>query len=448
MRERIRLGTLRMMAVGLTCSAISMAFGCSAQVAEWPQWGGPDRTFTVETAGLAEQWPADGPPKLWRRELGDGYSTILVDGKVLYTMYRVDEDEFSVALDARTGETLWEHKNPSPKTPQMEQYGPGPHSTPLLVGNRLYTVGTNVVMHCFDKRTGKVLWRRDLVEEFGAPVPGYGYGCSPTAYGDTVILPVDRQREEESAESDEGGEGEDKQVAEDKPKKKVERQTLIAFDQKTGEVIWKNQDIPISYSSPILTEMDGEEHLILLTEKELVGFDPANGDLLWRHATEPEGSNLSTPVWNGENLVFCSSAYDAGSRVFKLEKKDGKIVPEQLWYNRKMRVHHANVIRIGDYIYGSSGDFGPAFFVGINMNTGKVAWRQRGFKKATCVYGDGKLIILDEDGNLALTTVTPEGMTVHSKCKVTERLSWTTPTLVGKTLYVRDRKHIMALDLG
>ena len=144
-----------------------------------------------------------------------------------------------------------------------------------------------------------------------------------------------------------------------------------------------------------------------------------------------------------------SSAYDSGSRVIKLTKQEGKTVPEQLWYSRKMRIHHGNAVRIGDHVYGSSGDFGTAFLVGMEIKTGKVAWRDRGFAKATCVVGDGKLIILDEDGQLALATATPQGLTVHSKCKVaTEEYAWAAPTLVGKTLYVRDRKHIMALDLG
>ena len=113
-----------------------------------------------------------------------------------------------------------------------------------------------------------------------------------------------------------------------------------------------------------------------------------------------------------------------------------------------MRIHHGNPIRIGDYIYGSSGDFGPAFFMAMNLKTGKIAWRKRGFRKATCVYGDGKVIILDEDGNLALATATPDGLTVHSKCTIAEPYAWAAPTLVGKRLYVRDRKHIMAFDLG
>jgi len=147
-------------------------------------------------------------------------------------------------------------------------------------------------------------------------------------------------------------------------------------------------------------------------------------------------------------MLFCSSAYDSGSRVLKLSNKEGKTVPEELWYSRKMRVHHANAIPLGDYVYGSSGDFGPAFFMGVNVKTGEIAWRERGFAKSTCVYADGKLIILDEDGQLALATATPQGLTVHSKCKLTERYSWAAPTLVGAKLYLRDRKNILALDLS
>ena len=122
-------------------------------------------------------------------------------------------------------------------------------------------------------------------------------------------------------------------------------------------------------------------------------------------------------------------------------------MPEELWYSRKMRVHHANAIPLGDYVYGSSGDFGPAFFMGVNVRTGEIVWRERGFAKSTCVYADGKLILLDEDGQLALATATPQGLTVHSKCKLTERYSWAAPTLVGTKLYLRDRKNILALDL-
>lgn len=204
----------------------------------------------------------------------------------------------------------------------------------------------------------------------------------------------------------------------------------------------------MSYASPILIHFEGETQLVQLMAGRIMGVNPDDGALLWDMEIAPQGANLSTPVWNGKDLLFCSSAYDSGSRVIKLTKQDGKTVPEQLWYSRKMRMHHGNAVQLGDYVYGSSGDFGPAFFAAMNLHTGKPVWRERGFRKANCVYADGKLIILDEDGQLALASISPEGMTVHSTCKVAEPYAWAAPTLVDTTLYVRDRKHILALDVG
>jgi len=407
---------------------------------QWRQWGGPNRNFMVDVKNLADKWPDDGPKKVWERELGDGYSTIAVDDGMLYTMYRVGEDEFAVALDAKTGRTVWEHKNPSPTTELMKQFGPGPHTTPTVVGNRVYTIGTHAMLTCFEKKTGKVVWQHDLEKEMNANVPGRGYGASPIAYKNTLIVLVDHKRADE-----EGGGGDaDKKDTEPNP---TEGQAVVAFDLASGRVVWKSQELAVSYASPILVKYDGREHLVCLLRDDIIGLSPDDGQLLWRKETKPQGANISTPVFDGQDTFFCSSAYDSGARAIKLTKKDGKIVPEELWYSRKMRVHHGNVIRLGDYVYGSSGDFGPAFFMGINLKDGSVAWRERGFAKATCVYADDKLIILDEDGQLALAKVDPKGLNVLSKCKIAERTAWAAPTLVGSTLYIRDRKHIMALDL-
>lgn len=442
MIRRFRFASGRKSCLWSVAFVLLLVVGCTGQRAEWPQWGGPNRNFMLETEGLSDSWPEGGPAKLWHRELGDGYSTIVADDGVLYTMYRQDEDEFTVALCAKTGNTIWEHKNASPFTPLMAQFGPGPHSTPLIVKDRLYTIGTNAVMHCFDKKTGEVLWKHDLAEEFGAPIPGRGYGCSPIAYKNTVIVPVDRKREQQQEGE---GEAEDSETEEDRT---VEGQSLIAFNQKAGEVVWKNQDYQVGYASPILIELDGETHLVLLAAEGMMGVNPDDGELLWYQEFTPQGASISTPLWTGDNLLFCSSAYDSGSRVIKLNRENGKTVPQQLWYSRKLRIHHANAIRIGDFVYGSSGDFGTTFITGMNIETGEVAWRERGFKKATLIHADGKFILLDEDGTLALATMTPDGMTVISKCKIAESYAWAAPTLVGKTLYVRDRKHVMALDLG
>jgi outer membrane protein assembly factor BamB len=113
-----------------------------------------------------------------------------------------------------------------------------------------------------------------------------------------------------------------------------------------------------------------------------------------------------------------------------------------------MRVHFGNCVRVGDLVFGSSGDFGPAPFTAVNVKTGKVAWRDRGVGRASFLYADGRFIVLDEDGRLALATPTPEGLMVNCKTELLQGLAWTAPTLVGTKLYVRNRKTILALELG
>ena len=411
--------------------------------AQWPQWGGPNRDFTVETSGLADKWPDGGPPRLWYRELGDGYSSISVDDGVLYTMYRRGDDEFSVALDAKNGSAIWEHRHPSPFTEAMAEFGPGPHSTPLVSGPRLFTIGTNAVLHCFDKKTGNVLWKHDLVRDFDGHAFHYGYACSPIAYQEKVITAVDRRRSS-SRRHDSAGPGIGPAT-----EKETLGQTLVAFDQSTGRPAWKSQDRRVDYSSPFLISVENQDQLVLLLNQGIMGVSPVNGTLLWHHPIPSHhGGNYSMPFWLGDDLLFVSSSHSK-SRLVKLTKSGVATVPEEAWYSKKMGISHGNAVRFGDYLLGSSGrGQGPALLVALDIRTGERAWVERGFDTATFVAADGKLILLAEDGTLALLTLTPEDPTVHSTCRITEALSWAAPTLVGQTLYVRDRKHIMALDLG
>ncbi len=408
---------------GLLVAAVFMAGSHRPARAgdNWLQWGGPKRDFAVESKGLKDKWPDEGPKKIWDRELGDGYSTILSDGELLFSMYRIAEDEFTVALEAKTGKTVWEHKNASPTTKLMQEYGPGPHATPLLLGDRLYTIGSNMDLFCFQKKNGEVIWKHDLIEEFGAKMPDYGYASSPLEYKNTLILPV-------------GGK---------------EGQSMMAFDPATGKALWQKQDFEITYSSPILVRFSGEDQLVFFTGNALVGLNPTNGETLWSHPHKTQyDANIMTPLWDGKDTLFCSAAYDSGARAVQLVKDGDKTVPKELWFSKKMRLHHGNAIHLGGFAYGSSGDFGPAFFMAVNLKDGEIAWRERGFKKTTCVFADGKMILLDEDGQLALVKATPEKFTLLSKCKIAETYAWAAPTLVGTKLYVRDRKHIVALELG
>ena len=392
-----------------------------AQSSDWVQWGGPHRNFVAETKGLATSWPDAGPRRLWQRELGDGYSAIVVERGTIYTMYRKGDNEVAVALDAATGKTLWEYSYAAPFSTDYDMTnGPGPHATPLVSGNFVFTSGSTGKLHCLDKQTGKLLWSHDLLAEFHGTLRVNGYSCSPLAYKNEIVMMV-------------GGPA----------------SALVAFNQKDGSVLWKKHDFKNSTASPIVINVDGQDQLVAFMYGEIVGVDPSNGNLLWSHAHPVEfGLNTSTPVWGPDNLLFMSSGYGGGSRVLKLSRAGEKTTVEEVWANGLMRIHFTNAIRVGDVIYGSSGDFGPAPFTAINVKTGNVVWRHRSFPRASFLFADGRFIILDEDGQLILATPTATGLTVQSKVNLLNNRSWTVPSLSGTRLYLRDRKNILALELG
>jgi outer membrane protein assembly factor BamB len=402
----------------------------AAGSSDWTQWGGPTRNFVSSSTGLASTWPAGGPQKLWSRALGEGHSSILVEGTRAYTMYRPSglmsyvrrsQEEVVTALETSTGKTVWEFTYPSPTDGLDFSQGAGPHSTPLIVGNRLYATSTRRELFALDKTTGKRLWSHDFIAEYGAPSPDRGYTCSPIAYNDTIIVTL-------------GGRD----------------QAVAAFNQQTGALVWKGGNTQVSPASPILIDVDGQQQLVMFGGDAIAGMNPSNGQTLWSHPHKTDwGLNISTPVWSSaDHLLFVSAAYSSGSRALELRQANGKTSVSEKWFSNRMRVHIGTVIRIGDYIYGSSGDFGPAFMSGVDMKTGKVVWQDRSFSRAQLLYADGKLILLDEDGNLGLATVSPEGLKVLARASVLQNLAWTPPTLAGTTLYVRDRKTIAAFNLA
>jgi outer membrane protein assembly factor BamB len=402
--------------LGLLCLCW-LALSITATAQSWPQWGGPQRNFMVEAKGLAETWPASGPKRLWSRPLGEGHSSVIVEADRLYVMYSKGEQEFVVALDRATGKTIWETGYAAPTTGLQLFNEKGPHATPLIAGNLLITVGVTSKLQAFEKQTGNVVWSHDLWREFGGTVKDRGYSCSPLAYKNTVIVTV-------------GGAG----------------QSLMAFDLKTGAVVWKKQSFRISFSTPTLINVDGQEQLVMAFADDVVGLDPDNGELLWQHPHPCHGFNITAPVWGADNILFISSAYECGSRALLLRQAGGKTAVKELWASQRMRVHHSTIIRLGDLVFGSNAG-GPAPLTAVNVKTGEVVWQDRAFPKANFVYADGKLVLLDEDGQLALVRVSPQGMRIMAIATVLESIAWTPPTLAGTNLYLRDRRTIVALDL-
>jgi outer membrane protein assembly factor BamB len=388
----------------------------------WTQWGGPHRNFQTEAAGLKDQWPAGGPKVLWKRPLGEGYSSPAVENNVLYTMYGKPREEVVVACDAATGKTLWEHATPITfRSDAALEQGNGPYSTPLIAGDRLFTTGVAGRLQSLDKRSGKPLWTQQLWVDHNGTRTMYGYASSPIAFRDTVIVPV-------------GGRG----------------KAVMAFRQQDGSVAWAKNDYPNAYSSPLLINVDGLEQLAVLMDGAVFGVNPHNGDLQWETPFRASyGIAVASPVWGPDNLLFFSAEYDAGAKVMHLQRNGLKTKATEVWSSNRLRLHHGNAMRIGDTVYFTSGGKGSvAILTAVDVRSGKILWQDRSVPKATFVWADRKLITLDGDGNLMIAHPSPEGFKVAAKAELLTSLAWTPPALVGTRLYLRDRRNMMAVDLG
>ena len=387
----------------------------------WTQWGGPTRNFVAPDAALADSWPAPGPRVLWRRALGDGFSAIVSDGTTLYTLYREGNEDVVVGIAAADGKTAWETRYTAAFNETCsERLGQAPRAAPLIAGDQLITVSAGAQINSFDRRTGQKRWTTELLPAGSDAQKPCGYATSPVLYRDTIITMA-------------GGKG----------------RGVVALDAATGRDKWAAQDFVNGYSSPTIVDVGGRPELIVFTAGEISGLDPDTGTLEWSVPHPADfGVNVAMPIYGEDGLLFVSSAYNGGSRVLKLTREAKGVQAEELWSNKRVRVHFGNAVRIGDRVYASNGDFGAAPFAAVDIRTGDMFWRDRSVARATLLAVGKRLIILDEDGTLAIATPGEEALTVHGRMQLFNGRAWTVPTLVGTRLYARDRKEIVALELG
>jgi outer membrane protein assembly factor BamB len=382
----------------------------------------------VSTPRLTTAWPAAGPRQLWSRSLGEGHSAFVFEAGRLFTMYRPATqkagtgpvEERVIALDAKTGKTLWEHAYQESTEGIDYAQGAGPHSTPLIVGDQLFAMSSRVQLFALNKNTGEPLWSKDLIKEYGVRLDDQGYSTSPLAYRGLVIISAG-----------------------------APKASVLAFNQRTGTLVWKGGGFPVGPGSPIVINVDGQDQLVVSGADAVVGMDPTKGTVLWSHPHKTSwGLNISTPVWAPGNRLFVSAAYENGARLLELSQASGKTSVKEQWFQNRMRVHIGTVVRVNDFVVGSSGDFGPCPTVAVDLGSGRVLWQSREFARAMFVRADDKVIVLDEDGNLGIAEVSPRGMKVLAKAQILTNRAWTAPTVVGTTAYVRDRKRAIALALG
>lgn len=400
---------------------------------DWPQWRGKRRDGVTSMPDLLRDWPEAGPPRKWRKPGGDGYSSFAVAGGRAYSMLASDDKEAVVCWDVATGKERWRHEY----QPGADfQYG-GPRATPTLDGTRLYTVSPAGRLMCLKADDGKVIWEHDLREQLGALPPKWGFAYSPLVEGGLVyVMPG-------------GSQG----------------RCLAAYRKEAGALAWASEDDPAGYASPVAATIAGVRQVIFFTGKRLVGVTPDEGKPLWEFAwATPFEVNAATPIvvparaGNKEiAYIFISSGYEKGSALVRVSRAGGGFEARAAYTTRELCCHFASPARRGDHVYGLDE---TRDLTCLNLRTGEVAWRfgrdeakddqdlrQRGYKKGSLIRVDDVLVVLGEDGKLALVEATPEAYREVAACRPFRDRCWAMPALAEGMLLVRDRKQVLCLDV-
>lgn len=384
---------------------------------DWPQFLGPSRDGVYAGAPLNEKWPASGPGVVWRKQVGQGLSGPVVAGKRLVLFHRVGDREIVEAFDALTGASQWRHAYP---TTYRDDFGfdEGPRAVPVVADGIVYTYGAEGKLNAVDLAAGKPLWSVDAMREFEVEKGFFGAAGSPVVEGGKVIANV-------------GG----------------KKAGIVAFDAKSGKVIWTATTDAASYSSGIAATILGKRYAVFLTRAGLVGLDPSNGQIRfqrpWR-ARQAASVNAATPLIVG-NAIFVSAEYGPGAGVLQF---DGTRLSDAWLSNDVLSNHYATSVHHEGRLYGFHGrqEFGPVFRA-VDMQSGKVLWSTGRFGAGSVTLAGNRLLIVRESGELVLAAVSPKSFQQIASAQVLPPTVRAYPALADGILYLRNDDTLVALDL-
>ncbi len=399
---------------------------------DWPGFLGPVGDGSSPETGIVAPWPKAGLKKLWDCPLGSGYAPPSVAAGKLYHFDRVGDEARLCCRNAVSGELLWTYKTP---TQYEDSYGydPGPRACPVVDGDRVYVHGADGVLACVATATGKEVWRLDTREKYHFHQNFFGVGSAPVVAGDLLIVAV--------GGSPKGAKPFDFRAVQGNGT------AVVAFDKKTGVEKWTLSDELASYSSPVVTTIDGQTVGLYFARGGLLGFDPKAGKELFQHKFRSkilESVNAANPVVVG-NQILLSECYENGTTLVKYA--GGKITT--VWSDAKkdrddhaLSSHWCTPIHHDGYVYGCNGrNPNDAELRCVELATGAVKWTERRTTRCTLLKVDGHLISLGEQGELRLLKLNPAKYDEVSKWEVPGLgyPSWAPPTLCRGILYVRGK---------
>jgi outer membrane protein assembly factor BamB len=380
----------------------------------WTDFRGPRRDGHYLERPIWTRWPARGLTPIWKQPVGGGYASFVIAGGRAFTIEQRGPQEVVAAYDVATGRELWTNAWDA----EFHEFmgGDGPRATPTWSDGRVYALGALGEFRCLDETTGRVLWRINILEDNGASVLPWGTASSPLVVDDTiVVLP--------------GGPG---------------GRSVVAYDRRTGARAWSALDDRAAYSSPMLVTLGGVRQIVVFGASRLMGLTPDRGEVLWEYPwTTQYDVNAGQPIVIGDNRVFISSGYGAGAAVVELTRNGERFSVREVWRNIRMKNQFTSSVLYDGFVYGLD----EAILACVDANTGDLKWKGGRYGYGQVVLASGHLIVLTEDGDLALVRATPERHEEIVRFPALDGKTWNHPALSDGYLLVRNLKEMAAFDL-
>ena len=358
-------------------------------------------------------WAASPPKQMWRRPIGPGWSSFAVSGDLLYTQEQRGDDEMVACYKVSTGEPVWRHGDP------IRFYesngGTGPRGTPTVHNGRVYAMGATGLLNVLDAGNGAKFWSRNAATDTGVTVPDWGIASSPLVIDDVVIVAISGR--------------------------------LVAYDIVTGNQRWLGPTGGGGYSSPHLMTVDGVPQVVLLRGSRTISVAPADGNLLWEHIWQP-GVSIVQPavIADGEILITVGDAMGGlGARRLSVKHEAAGWKVEERWTSRGLKPYFNDLVVHKGHAYGFDGNI----LSSINLEDGTRKWKggRYGSGQMILLPDQDLLLVMSEEGELALVSATPEKFTEVARFPVFDAKTWNHPAMIGNVLLVRNGEEMAAFRL-
>jgi outer membrane protein assembly factor BamB len=382
--------------------------------AEWPGFRGPNRDGVVRGVQIETDWSKSPPVELWRQPIGPGWSSFAVRGDLIYTQEQRGDDEDVSCYNLTNGKLVWRHRDAARFW--ESNGGAGPRGTPTLSNGRVYTFGATGIVNALDARDGSVVWSRNAASDTGATNPGWGFTSSPLVVNDVVIVAASGR--------------------------------LVAYDVATGHPRWFGPANGGGYSSPQLVTIDGVAQILLLRGSRSTSVAPLDGALLWEHVSQPSVSIVQPGLAADGNILIAAGDAMGGQGMRRIAVAHGPAgwTLEERWMSRGLKPYFNDFVVHKGHAFGFDGNI----LACIDLEDGTRKWKggRYGNGQLVVLPDQDLLLVLSEDGELALVRATPDQFTEVARFPALNAKSWNHPVLVGGVLLVRNGEEMAAFRLS